>query len=261
MRIFLEVHLKLIATIWAILISVLALLLLMNTIKFSGLMSAVVSSKLEVVTASIERSVIKAEQLGLPLQEMNNLNDLLIREKHRDTQIRGIHIVDRAGKPLFSSESEALSIAPESPLIRRALFSEEAAWRFDEEHALFTGLQLFDATGGLIGSIIIDYDKSQYAADILRVNDRLLMMTLAVFLVFGTLIFLAVRLGFGEVNAIFNLIHAQREKQKTPQPDSLKTDSLAYQFARQMEQREKIKSGVEQELNQLVTPASGAEHK
>ncbi len=261
MRVFLEVHLKLIATIWAILISVLALLLLMNTIKFSGLMSGVVSSRLEVVTASIERSVIKAEQLGLPLQEMNNLSDLLRREKHRDPQIRGIHVVDRHGQPLFSSEPEALSITPQSTLIRRALFSEEAAWRLDEEHALYTGLQLFDATGGLTGSIIIDYDKSHYAADILRVNNRLLLMTLAIFLVFAVFIFLAVRLGFGEVNAIFRLLHAQREKHAAPHPDSMKTDSLAYQFARQMEQREKIKSGVEQELSQLVTPSSGAEHK
>ncbi|WP_271272492.1 hypothetical protein [Aliamphritea hakodatensis] len=261
MRVFLEVHLKLIATIWAILISVLALLLLMNTIKFSGLMSAVVSSKLEVVTASIERSVIKAEQLGLPLQEMNNLSDLLVREKHRDPQIRAIHVVDRHGNPLFSSESAALSVTPDSLLIRRALFSEEAAWRLDEEHALYTGLQLFDATGGLTGSIIIDYDKSRYAADILRVNDRLLMMTLAVFLVFAVFIFLAVRLGFGEVNAIFHLLHAQRDEHAPPQPDNMKTDSLSYQFARQMEQREKIKSGVEQELSQLVSPSSGAEHK
>ncbi len=65
------------------------------------------------------------------------------------------------------------------------------------------------------------------------------MMTLAVFLVFAVFIFLAVRLGFGEVNAIFHLLHAQRDKHAPPQPDNMKTDSLSYQFARQMEQREK----------------------
>lgn len=262
MRVFIEVHLKLIVTIWAILLSVLALLLLMNTIKFSGLMSAVVSSKLEVVTSSVERSIIKAEQLGLPLQEMNNLNDLLLREKHRDGQIRGIHIINRKGQLLFSSEAaDGLRLPADSPLIRRALNSEEAAWRYDEEHALFTGLQLFDATGQMTGSIVIDYDKSRYAADIQQVNDRLLTMTLAIFLGFAGFIFMAVRLGFGEVNAIFNLIHAQRDQQNHPSSSELKSDSLAYQFAVQLEQREKVKSGVQQELDELAAQTPATEQK
>lgn len=44
MRAFFEVHLRLVITVWVILMSVLGLLYLMNYMKFDSLMSGVVSS-------------------------------------------------------------------------------------------------------------------------------------------------------------------------------------------------------------------------
>ena len=62
MRAFFEVHLRLVITVWVILMSVLGLLYLMNYMKFDSLMSGVVSSKLDVISSSLDTSIKRVER-------------------------------------------------------------------------------------------------------------------------------------------------------------------------------------------------------
>lgn len=62
MKAFFEVHLRLVITVWVILLSVLGLLYLMNYMKFDNLMSQVVSSKLQVISTSLESSIQRTER-------------------------------------------------------------------------------------------------------------------------------------------------------------------------------------------------------
>ncbi|MEH6578013.1 MAG: hypothetical protein V7731_13140 [Amphritea sp.] len=252
MKAFFEVHLKLVVTIWIILLSVLALLYLMNYMKFTSLMSTVVSSQLQVMSTSLERSIIKAEQLGLPLKKMNNLPELLLRAKGRDAQVKEIYVINRQGQALFSTDNIPIESPLSDPVIRRALKSNEQSWTLEEDTTLYSGLQLFDGTQQQMGSIIIVYDKSAYGSTLAQVKLHLLEMTLMIFSVFALLVFVAVRLGFRDVNNVFRLIHTQLSSdKKNVSAQQLKPGTIAHQFALQIEQSNNMKNQVSHELEAM----------
>ncbi|MGB1237003.1 MAG: hypothetical protein ACPG4U_02260 [Pseudomonadales bacterium] len=261
MKAFVEIHLKLIVTIWLILFSVLGLLLLMNYMKFSSMMSGVVSSQLQVISSSMQRSIIKAEQLGLPLAEMQNLPQILQREQQRDPQIKRIVILDSSANALFDSRPQASDTQLPEQIMRLANRSAEVQWSLESEHLLYSGLQLFDATEQLMGNIVIVYDKSGYTTVTQRVLYHLLGASALIFAVFAALVFLAVRLGFSDINNIIKLIGNQLSTDHSSQKNVLKPDSLAYQFARQMEQREQMKRHVSEQLAACCPEQQGRSNK
>ncbi|MCE7658005.1 hypothetical protein [Vibrio fluvialis] len=87
MRAFFEVHLRLVITVWVILLSVLSLLYLMNYMKFDSLMSHVVSSKLEVISSSLANSVERVERLGIPYQSAKNLKQQIEQARVREPNV------------------------------------------------------------------------------------------------------------------------------------------------------------------------------
>ncbi|MBY4677091.1 PDC sensor domain-containing protein [Marinobacterium arenosum] len=256
MKAFLEVHLKLVMTIWIILVSVLGLLYLMNYMKFTSLMSTVVSSQLQVMSTSLERSIIRAEQLGLPLSEMDNLPELMQRAKGRDEQVSALYVIDPQGKVLFATDSKSLPREHSAQILRRALKGDEPFWSLEETDTLYSGLQLFDGTEQLMGGIVIAYDKSSYGSVLAQVKLHLLEMTVMIFGGFAVLIFIAVRFGFGDVNDVFKLISSQLPKEKNhpspPQPQ-LKPGSMAFRFAEQIDQSNRIKKQLNQELDAMTS--------
>jgi len=264
MKAFLEVHLKLIMTIWIILISVLGLLYLMNYMKFTSLMSSVVSSQLQVMSTSLERSIIRAEQLGLPLSEMNNLPELMQRAKARDEQVEALYVIGPRGKVLFATDRKEFDPAHAQQILRKALKGDESSWSLEESDTLYSGLQLFDGTGQLMGGIVIAYDKSGYGSVLAQVKLHLLEMTLMIFGSFAVLIFIAVRLGFGDINDVFKLIssHLPKDKNKpSPAPLQLKPGSMAFRFAEQIDQSNRIKAQLNQELDEVTGEAEHPSRK
>ncbi|MFC6670691.1 hypothetical protein [Marinobacterium aestuariivivens] len=259
MKAFLEVHFKLIMTIWIILVSVLGLLYLMNYMKFTSLMSTVVSSQLQVMSTSLERSIIRAEQLGLPLQEMDNLPELMARTRARDEQVSALYVLDAGGRVLFASGTELLDPEHRPRILRRALKGDEVAWTLEESSVLYSGLQLFDGTRQLMGGIVIAYDKSGYGAVLAQVKLHLLEMTLMIFGSFALLIFVAVRLGFGDVNKVFKLISSQLPRSHDASGAGgleLVPGSMAHRFAEQIDQSNRMKAQVRRELDAMTAEVS-----
>lgn len=257
MRTFIEVHLKLVVTIWIILASVLGLLYLMNYMKFNSLISEVVSSRLQVMSSSLERSIIKAEQLGLPLKEMDNLPELLQRSKNRDAQVKTIFVINGQGSILFSTDQQWFDHSDQDDLLRKALKGKEPFWTVEKELTLYSGQQLFDSTEQLIGSIIIAYNKSSYGSTVAQVKLHLLEMTLIIFVAFALLIFIAVRFGFREVNSVFRLINQQLAvRDQSVKPDALPQGSMAHEFACQISRSQQMRHEVESELDKLTTHPS-----
>lgn len=256
MKAFIEVHLKLVITIWIILISVLGLLYLMNHMKFNSLMSTVVSSKLQVMSSSLERSIIKAEQLGLPLKAMDNLPVLLKRAQSRDDEVEAIHIINQQGQVLFSTDESAVSSLLDDRISRRALKSNEPFWTLDDKDALYSGLQLFDGVNQLIGSIVITYNKSSYGSVLAQVKLHLLEMTLMIFGGFALLIFAVVRVGFGDLNNVFKLITRQLENAPEQKAPTIMPGTVAHQFAEQIERSNEMKTHVNHELESIRKQAN-----
>lgn len=250
MRAFFEVHLRLVITVWVILLSVLSLLYLMNYMKFDSLMSSVVSSKLEVISASLENSVKRAERLGIPLQSANNVKEQIDRARLRDPNVLSISIVDQQGNVIYQSHVEGEGRSIPAEVLRRALKSSEAKWTYSNDAELFSGLQLTDSFEELSGSVVIEYDKSALYGLYAVVQLHLLEATVLIFLAFSLVVFCVIRLGFGDVTNVIKLIQRYSSGEKQALEGAGK-GAMSQNFAEQIKQSEKMKSLVAEELDRL----------
>ena len=75
----------------------------LNHLKLRSLVAEATSSRLQISASSVEAAIVKAEGLGLSMDEMVGLQNLLDRERERDSSITKIEIVSPIGAPVFSS--------------------------------------------------------------------------------------------------------------------------------------------------------------
>lgn len=250
MRAFFEVHLRLVITVWVILLSVLSLLYLMNYMKFDNLMSTVVSSKLEVISTSLENSVMRAERLGISLQSANNVKEQINKARLRDENVLAISLIDQQGKLLYQSNGQDQVRDIPLDVERRALKSNEAKWTYSNESELYSGLQLTDGFGDLSGSIVIEYDKSALFGLYAQVRLHLLEATVLIFLGAAIIVFLVIRLGFGDVTNVIKLIQGYSSGESKVL-DQKGQGAMSESFAEQIKQSEKMKHLVTQELERV----------
>ncbi|WP_191601257.1 hypothetical protein [Marinomonas algicola] len=250
MKAFFEVHLRLVITVWTILISVLSLLYLMNFMKFDSLMSDVVSSKLDVISSSLETSILKADRLGIPLKSANNVSDLMDKAKQRDQNVSSIDVIDLKGNVIFSTNRASGLPFPDSEVVRRALKSNDKNWNLSVDLYLYSGMRLFDGFDNLIGSVVITYDKASFYGVYSFVQLHLLEMTVFIFLFFALIVLLIIQFGFGDVTNIIKLIQVHSDGREETTPLVVK-GSISSVFADQIEQSKKMKIKVVQELESV----------
>ncbi|WP_194436104.1 hypothetical protein [Vibrio fluminensis] len=251
MRAFFEVHLRLVITVWVILVSVLGLLYLMNYMKFDSLMSGVVSSKLDVISSSLDTSIQRVERLGIPYHSAENLKEQFIQARQREENVSSITLIDAKGNALLQvSKNEQQLLAIPEDVIRRALSSNEPRWLYSDDNQLFSGLQTFGDYGRISGSLIIQYDKTALYGVYATVRLHLLEATVVIFLLTALIVFLVVRIGFSDVANVMTLI--QRYSSGDKHLDSrVAVGSMSQSFAEQIRQSEEMKAQVNEELERL----------
>ncbi|MGF1734171.1 hypothetical protein [Photobacterium satsumensis] len=249
MKAFLEVHLRLVITVWVILLSVLGLLYLMNYMKFDNLMSQVVSSKLQVISSSLESSIKRVERLGIPLHSATNLKANFENARLREENVNAVSFIDVKGSTAIQTQTTKGTTIPDD-VVRRALNSSEPYWLLSVDDVLYSGLQVKDSFGQLMGSIVIEYDKTAMFGVYTAVQLHLLEVTVVLFLLSAFLVLLAVRFGLSDVTNVIKLIHGysthgSQHIKKLPSGKMTKT------FANKIIQSEKMKTHVSEEIEKI----------
>ena len=261
MKAFFEVHLRLVITVWVILLSVLGLLYLMNYMKFDNLMSQVVSSKLQVISTSLESSIQRTERLGIPLHSAHNLQTSFNKASTREENVKAVKLIDAKGDIVLQANTgDAVSLPQD--VVRRALNSNEAYWLLSTEDTLFSGLQVKNSFDQLMGSIVIEYDKSAMYGVYAAVQLHLLEVTVVLFLISALIVLFAVRYGLSDVTNVIKLIHGYSThgvSTNNPHKTSkLPSGEMTQKFAEQIIQSEKMKTHVSDEIDKIKS-VSGTE--
>lgn len=252
MRAFFEVHLRLVITVWVILMSVLGLLYLMNYMKFDSLMSGVVSSKLDVISSSLDTSIQRVERLGIPFHSADNLIEQFDQAKARESDVTAISLIDNNGRVLLQTTSAVNSPTPiPEDVIRRALTSNEQRWLYSDDTKLYSGLQTFGDFNNLTGSLVIEYDKTALFGVYALVRLHLLEATVVIFLITALIVFIVVRIGFADVANVLKLIHNYSSGDKSVDGKKAPDGSMSQSFAEQIKQSEEMKAQVSAELERL----------
>lgn len=158
-RVFREIYLRIILSVLTVTAAMLMLQNSLNQLKLRSLAAEATSSRLQISAATIESAIVRAEALGLAMDEMAGLQDLLDRERARDASLAQIAIVSPIGVPLLAS-GEAL--ADMEPILRRVLSGREKTALVDAGDALFTGRVLFDSSDAVMGAIVLTTPTDQY---------------------------------------------------------------------------------------------------
>ena len=112
---FREVHFKVICAVLVVIASMLVLQSGLNQLKFRSLVADATASSLQVVASTVETAVQRAEQVGLAVEEMTGLEDLMLREMQLNAGITLLMVVSPVGTPLVSVGGDALPEADRSP--------------------------------------------------------------------------------------------------------------------------------------------------
>lgn len=204
-----RLYLKLMLGSIAILLAVLSLLFLMNYMKFQNILSEVVSSRLQVIVATIGRSLSHANALGLKLTEMNDATVLLERAKALDTGIADISVTDTNGRILYSTQPALIGSVIEGHDRNPTGDKAPDSWYREGSDVLTSGLTLRNAVDRPLGSVVLVYSKAGYNAVIHGVAGALLLGSAAIFAFFSVAMMLAARFACRELTCIYGLFGAQ----------------------------------------------------
>ncbi|WP_293450680.1 hypothetical protein [Planktotalea sp.] len=190
--VFREVYFKIVISILAVIASMLLLQSSLNNLKLRSLVAEATSSKLQITASTIESAIVRAEGLGLAMDEMAGLQDLLDRERARDASIVRIEVVSPIGAPIVVSGTIATDandpkqverLASErEQAFRRVLGARDKVTLFDAGPHLYTGRILYDSSDAVMGAIVLTTPTRQYLS---RANRSLKNMTNAYLAIFA----------------------------------------------------------------------------
>ena len=158
-RVFREIYLRIILSVLTVTAAMLMLQNSLNQLKLRSLAAEATSSRLQISAATIESAIVRAEALGLAMDEMAGLQDLLDRERARDASLAQIAIVSPIGVPILASGD---ALGDMEPILRRVLSGREKTALVDAGEALFTGRVVFDSSNAVMGAVILTTPTELY---------------------------------------------------------------------------------------------------
>ena len=174
-----------------VLATAIALTGILNFYKFDKTLSELLRSRYEFVLRDLQNSLETAMILGLPLADLDTVDDLLRDRAGRDAQITSIEVFDDDGVVRFSTDSSFIGdLAAESWL--DASRRTGLIWSTEEVDGNTVGIRLTDSLGQPVGAIALRYSRGPYEAALNAMGQRLTLVGFWVLVSFGLIGGLAV---------------------------------------------------------------------
>ena len=125
--------------------------------KFESVYSSLVQSRYSFVAFTIKKRVEDSLNLGLALRQIRQAQDVLEREKMRDSQIMGIEVYDSRGEVLFDTDRGAIGSRLPANLVDALKGNASQPFGALDEDALIVGLPLVNNLGKIEGGVVLRY--------------------------------------------------------------------------------------------------------
>ncbi len=185
-----------------ILAMVLGLLLTMNYFKFGNILTDVTTSRLAVINKNLESSLSRATNLGLALEELQFVDNLLKRAKASDAAIQEIEVFDNNGAILFTTARRVEGSKVDSSVLRQLAPVRKPGnveWSAHTEEKFVAGVTLFNSFDRSIGGIVLRYDRGGYTSLVEIVLKDLFVVTSVLLAIAAIIAGLGISLGFREL--------------------------------------------------------------
>ena len=133
----------------------------LNYFKYKSTIGNIVKSRVLVVGRGIENSVQASLQLGMQFQELQQLPQLMAREKSSDRLVRAIDVFDASGQILYSTDAGRVGQKVPNAWIGAAQRSKSTEWGTDETDDLVAGISLKNAFDLTVGYLALRYSREE----------------------------------------------------------------------------------------------------
>ena len=174
-------------------------------------MRELVESRLIVVGLDIKHSTEGSVNLGIPLSQTENTQEILNRVKAADEQILSVEVFAVSGADgnrLFGTDAEGIGKKVPESWVNGAESKDSNTWQFDEPEAFGVGIALINSFNKRIGGIVVRYSRAYQQTKIEAMFQSLARTVLIVFGIACVLAFIGVYVFFRPISTTFSRMTA-----------------------------------------------------
>ena len=263
--VFRDIYFKIVLSIIAVIAAMLLLQNSLNNLKLRSLVAEATSSKLQITASTIESAIVRAEGLGLAMDEMAGLQDLLNRERARDAGIVEIEVVSAIGVPVATSGSiprdstdpnyEDRLDKEREQAFRRIFGTLDKTTVFDAGLHLYTGRIIYNSSNAVMGAIVLITPTEQYMRG---ANKSLDLMTNAYLIIFGSIAILLIPFIILQFSGVGQVYRALDPGAITTKQNAKYLPNSAKNIMEAVNAGQEAYTGVIAELDQIATAESGS---
>lgn len=178
----------------AVNLTVLMLFVGLASLQYDAVHSSLVGERLTVLAARTAAPFEQAMRIGLGLGSVRNADALLEQARQTDEAIAAIHVFDREGRILRSTDRTPPATIPPLALAARTE-AQGTPWHRAGGGAFLSSVEITARSGTSVGGVLIVYSAAQSAVRVSAMTTDLIMVGLLVLA--GSMVAAAVLLRFG----------------------------------------------------------------
>jgi len=128
--------------------------------RFEDIFVSLLKSRFGAVVSDLRQPIEAGLDLGLTLDALRNTQDLLDREKSRDSNILSIEIFERSGSVVFSTDRSFIGDLIGTRWLSEWRQADNGLWSLEEEDALVVGGPLVNSFDEVVGGIALRYSRN-----------------------------------------------------------------------------------------------------
>ena len=211
-------------TFTAIIATVLITLAVLSAFQHNALYSDLIRQRLSVVAQTSADSFQSVIKLGLPISMVRNASKILSRAQQTDPQITAIHAFNPSGIIVKSTDPAQPGNVPQEVVQAQSL-ADSGEWSIESDTELFSGVNISNAQGATVASIVVVYPKREFDNHSSAVAKNIATTTLGLLVIFSAAAWLLLRLRLsGAIRALSRLeslltaIRHSDHRAQPPQP-------------------------------------------
>jgi len=224
-------------TFTAIIATVLIVLAVLSSLQHNALYSDLIKQRLSVLAQTSADSFQSVIKLGLPISMVRNASEILMRAQQTDPQISAIHAFNPSGIIVKTTDPTQPGRVPKEVVQAQSL-ADSGKWSIENDAELFSGVNISNAQGTAVASIVVVYPKREFDTHSSAVIENIAITTLGLLAIFSAAAWLLLRLRLsGAVRALSRLesllttIRHGKHPAQPPQPMS-ETQAVKLGFLR-----------------------------
>jgi len=178
----------------------------LNYYKYQSTLRELVQSRFVVVGLDIKHAIEGSVNLGIPLSQTENTQEILNRVKAGDAQILSVEVFEIAGAKgnrIFGTNAAGIGQEVPDDWVKSAERTDSSNWQFDEDEAFGVGIALINNFNKSIGGVVLRYSRAYQQGKIDAMFQALGQTVLIVFGISCILAFIGVYVFFRPISTTF----------------------------------------------------------